>query len=37
MIDNDFYFDCIEEDTGCISVEELGHEEIQKVFGASIL
>lgn len=33
----DFKFDCIDEDTGCISVEELGYEEIQKAFGESIL
>ena len=36
-IDKDFKFDGYEEDAGCVSIEELSHEEIQKVFGKSIL
>ena len=37
MIESDFGLDGSYETTGCVSVEKLGHEEIQKVFGASIL
>lgn len=37
MIDNDFNFDGIEEDSGRVCVDELSHEEIQKAFGKSIL
>lgn len=37
MIDNDFNFDGIEEDSGCVCVDELSYEEIQKAFGKPIL
>lgn len=37
MIDNDFNFDGIEEDSGCVCVDELSYDEIQKAFGKPIL